>query len=72
LTTSTSSSFTGFVLGELKCASLRSRLLATEIDSIGVALAGNFVTVDDALAWAHEVGALGLIAASSVATLAST
>jgi hypothetical protein len=60
-----------FLLAELKCAAVRSCQLTTEIESIGVALSGNFITPDDAMTWLHEAGGLGLIAVSSV-TLVST
>jgi hypothetical protein len=67
-----SSGFTAFMLGQLRCAGIRARLLAAEIDSIDVALRGNFITTDDAIAWLHETGAIGLIAMSSAIILAST
>jgi hypothetical protein len=43
-------------------------LLATEVDSITVALRGDFITATDAVAWLHEAGGLKLIAASSAIT----
>ena len=55
--------FRDFVLAELKCAALRSRLVTTQIDSIGVALRGNFITEDDAIAWLDECGALQFVSA---------
>ena len=45
------------MLGQLKCAGLRSRLMTAEIDSIVTALSGNFIGTDDAVAWAQEAGA---------------
>jgi hypothetical protein len=66
-----SSNYTAFMLGQLRCAGIRARLMTAEIDTIGVALRGNFITADDAIAWLHEAGAIGLIAMSS-ATFAST
>ena len=47
-------SYTEFVLAELKCAGLRARLLVADIDSIDVALRGEFIDVDSAIAWANE------------------
>ncbi len=68
-----SSNYTAFMLGQLRCAAIRARLLTVEIDTIGVALRGNFITTDDAIAWLHdEAGALGLIAVSSALTLTSS
>jgi hypothetical protein len=67
-----STSFANFILAELACAAARTRLLTTEIDSIGVALTGNFITTDDAIAWLDEAGGLDLIAVSSAIILAST
>lgn len=56
-------SFRDFMLAELRCAALRSRLVAAEIDSIGVALRGNFITEDDAIAWLDDCGALQFLSA---------
>jgi len=80
MTTGTSTDdFAVFVLAQLRCAGLRSRLLTAEIDSITTALSGDFIDTDDAIAWAHEVGALNLtipssamLTAPSSATVAST
>jgi hypothetical protein len=47
-----------FLLAELRCAALRSR-----IDSIGTALRGNFITTDDAIAWLSECGGLHFVSA---------
>jgi hypothetical protein len=40
----------------LKCASLRTKLVAIEIESAAVALAGGFITQDQAVAWATDAG----------------
>jgi hypothetical protein len=45
-----------YVLAELRCAALRSRLVTAELDTIGVALKHNLVTPEDAVRWLHEVG----------------
>jgi hypothetical protein len=50
--------FRDFVLAQLKCAGLRARLMTAEIDSIGVALRGDFIDTDDAIAWLNECGGL--------------
>lgn len=67
-----SSAFTNYLLAELKCASIRARLLTAEIDSIGVALRGNFIAADAAVAWLHDAGGAGLISVSSALTLTSS
>jgi hypothetical protein len=68
--TESSSGFTDFVLGQLRCASLRSRLQTCEIDAIVTGLNAGLVSVEAAVAWAGEIGA-HLIASSSI-TLASS
>jgi hypothetical protein len=66
--TQLSSAFTNYLLAELKCASIRARLIVNEIDAIGVALRGNFICTDDAIAWLQEAGALGLISSITRST----
>jgi hypothetical protein len=61
VTEPSSTNYTTFILGQIRGASLRSRLLTAEIDSIGVALRGNFIGPDDAIAWLDEAGGLNLI-----------
>lgn len=55
-------SFRDFMLAELRCAALRSRLITAEIDSIGVALRAEVINTDEAIAWLHECGALQFVA----------
>ena len=62
-TTIGSSTYTDFVLAQLRVAAARASLTVVEIDSIGTALAGGFVDVDTE--WAIEIGVLDLIATSS-------
>lgn len=45
-----------FLLHKLRAASLHIRLMATEIDSIGVALKGGMIAESTAVEWAREVG----------------
>jgi hypothetical protein len=47
-----------FLLTCLPAASLRARLIATELDSVGVALRHNFVSHDDAIEWLHDLNLL--------------
>jgi hypothetical protein len=43
-----------YVLSALRCATLRARVAAAELDTIGMALRRNLVSVEDALAWLHD------------------
>jgi hypothetical protein len=54
--TTTSSAFAVYVLAQLRVAAAHARLTVTEIDSISAALNGNFVLVDEAIAWATGIG----------------
>ena len=49
---------TEFLLSALRVATLRARLAANELDSIGVALKRGLVSYDDAMAWLHDVDLL--------------
>ena len=50
------SGFTNFLLAELRCASARARLIATEVDSVAVALGGGFIDIDlRSSGWARQV-----------------
>ena len=64
-TTIGSSTYTDFVLAQLRVAAARASLTVVEIASIGTALAGGFVYADTAVEWAIEIGVLDLIATSS-------
>jgi len=48
-----------FLLGRLRSATLRAKLVAVDLDSIGVALRHNLVAYDSALEWLDELGLLG-------------
>jgi hypothetical protein len=43
------------VLGQLRIYSLRCKLCANELDHIGVALKGGFISVECALEWAADL-----------------
>jgi hypothetical protein len=60
--------FRDFLLAELKCAELRVRLMTAEIDRIDVALRGDFITTDDAIAWLDECGGLQYVAPTPQST----
>jgi hypothetical protein len=43
-----------YVLAELRCASLRARLLQADIDAVGIALKGNLITAEQAIDLLHD------------------
>ena len=47
-----------FLLACLRAASLRARLIATELDSVGVALRRNLVSHDGAVEWLRDLNLL--------------
>jgi hypothetical protein len=53
--------FHDYLVAELRCASLRARILQSEIDAIGIALKGGLVTADQALVLMHGVDLLRVI-----------
>jgi hypothetical protein len=59
--TATAMSFAEYILSELRAASLRARLLSSEIDAIAVALNGGLVTADQALVLMNGVDLLRVI-----------
>ncbi len=50
-----------FLLSALRAASLRARMYEIEIQSVGIALKGNMVTVTEALRWIKDIGAWELV-----------
>jgi hypothetical protein len=50
-----------YLIQELRCASLRARLAAAEIDTIGMLLRNNWITLDDAVNELHCAGALDYV-----------
>jgi hypothetical protein len=50
-----------FVLSALRSASLRARMYEIEIQSIGIALKGDMISVIEALKWIKDIGAWELI-----------
>jgi hypothetical protein len=57
----TAMSFAEYILSELRAASLRAKLLSSEIDAIAVALSGGLVTADQALVLMHGIDLLRVI-----------
>jgi len=53
--------FAEYLAAELRAASLRAKLLASEIDAIAVALSGGLITADQALVVMHGVDLLRFI-----------
>jgi len=47
-----------YLLAALRCARLRIRLLAVEIDQVGVALKFNMIAPETAVIWLNDIGAL--------------
>jgi hypothetical protein len=47
-----------YLLAELRCASLRARLVQADIEAVGVALKGGLVSPDEALELLGDCGAL--------------
>jgi hypothetical protein len=61
---STINAFADFILAELRVPSVRARLVAAGAESIAVALSGNIINIDDAIAWMGET-CFDLVGASS-------
>lgn len=53
--------FQDYIIAELRCAALRTRLLQADIDAVGIALKGGLVTPDQALELLHDVDALRIV-----------
>jgi hypothetical protein len=50
-----------YFLAELRCAALRARLAACDIDAIGIALRSGMIDADLALEWLLDCGALSYL-----------
>jgi hypothetical protein len=50
-----------YVLAELRCASLRARLWAADIEAVGIALKGGLIHPEQALELLHDCDALHLV-----------
>jgi hypothetical protein len=60
-TTAAPRDFSDYLLAELRCASLRARLLQLDIEAIGVALKGRIIMPEQALALLDDVDALRIV-----------
>lgn len=50
--------FREYVLAELRCAVLRARLAALDLECAGVALQNGMIDAETAFAWLRDAGAL--------------
>lgn len=50
-----------YALSALRAGALRARLIATEADTIGIALLHGFVSPEGALLWARDAGIIDLV-----------
>jgi hypothetical protein len=55
-----------YLLAELRCASLRARLQAGDIDAVGLALKGGWIEPEQALELLHECDCLQLISPKEI------
>jgi hypothetical protein len=55
---------TEYLLSELRCAALRARLWQADIDTIGLALKGGFISPDQAIEHLSNCGVLHLLGSS--------
>ncbi len=54
--------FREYVLAELRCAIMRARLAALDIETAGIALRAGMIEPDVALEWLRDAGALDYVA----------
>jgi hypothetical protein len=57
---------TEYLLAELRCAALRARLAACDIDTIGIALKAGLIDSDTAVEWLHNRRALSYVEPESL------
>jgi hypothetical protein len=57
--------FPNFLLRQLRCAELRARIVANEIEAMATALRGGLINAETALLHLHETGAIWLLPTSS-------
>ena len=65
MTTTAPRDFTDYLLAELSCASLRARLLQSDLDAIRLALKGGLISPDEALRLLGDCDALRLVGTPS-------
>jgi hypothetical protein len=59
-------SFHDYLLAELRCATLRAKILQSEIDAIGLALKGQLISAEQAIVLMHGVDLLRFIGQAPV------
>jgi len=62
--TSSSIGYIGYVLAEIRCATIRAELWQNDLAAIGLALKGGLIDVDNALDHLADCGALRLLVAA--------
>jgi hypothetical protein len=50
-----------YLLAALRAATARAKLIANQLDTIGVALRQRAITVEDAMLWARDEGILDML-----------
>jgi hypothetical protein len=50
-----------YLLAELRCASLRARIIQADIDAVGLAFKHHLISADQAIALLHDVDVLRLV-----------
>jgi hypothetical protein len=53
--------YVDYLLAELRCAALRARILASDVDAIGLALKGGLITPDQAVGLLDDCDAIRLV-----------
>jgi hypothetical protein len=50
-----------FMLSALRTASLRAKMMEVEINTVGIALKGNMISVGESVQWLRDIGALDFV-----------
>jgi hypothetical protein len=56
-----STSFQDYLLAQMRCATLRARIMQADLDAIGIALKGGLITPDQAILLLDDCDALRLV-----------
>jgi hypothetical protein len=67
-TTTVPTDFINYLLAEMRCASLRTRILQADIEAIGLALKGGLISADQALGLLDDCDVLRLVGLSPEAS----
>jgi hypothetical protein len=63
--TAPSTSLRDYLLAEMRCASLRARIVQADVEAIGTALKGGLINAEQALKLLNDVDALRFIGVST-------